>query len=223
MHIPAHPVWFWLIITGSFLASLLVWIAARTLTISLKPLEPWLWVAYAVFAITWLGMGLTGSNRLEQAVAGVIAWSCYSMAFVIRRRYMFESLPPPGSKWYLPWRSAEFSIPGNARILVKDINSVSRWYSDKLGLLKLATGPKSEPGTATLKFKADGKAVVLTTRSDFRTGKTPIFFTRKINRVRGVMAARGIDVGEIEADRQGIRYFQIHDPEGNEIEIVEER
>jgi hypothetical protein len=37
------------------------------------------------------------------------------------------------------------------------------------------------------------------------------------------MSARGVDVGIIEKDRQGIRYFQIHDPEGNAIEVVEER
>jgi predicted enzyme related to lactoylglutathione lyase len=37
------------------------------------------------------------------------------------------------------------------------------------------------------------------------------------------MAARGVNVGIIERDRQGIRYFQIHDPEGNEIEVVEDR
>jgi hypothetical protein len=38
-----------------------------------------------------------------------------------------------------------------------------------------------------------------------------------------VMAARGVDVGAIEQDRQGSHYFQIHDPEGNAIEVVEER
>jgi hypothetical protein len=36
------------------------------------------------------------------------------------------------------------------------------------------------------------------------------------------MAARGLNVGTVERDRQGILYFQIRDPEGNEIEVVEE-
>jgi predicted enzyme related to lactoylglutathione lyase len=36
------------------------------------------------------------------------------------------------------------------------------------------------------------------------------------------MPARGAPVGAIERDRQATRYFQIRDPEGNEIEIVQE-
>ena len=36
------------------------------------------------------------------------------------------------------------------------------------------------------------------------------------------MAARGVHVGAIELDRQGTRYFQVRDPEGNEIEVVQE-
>jgi predicted enzyme related to lactoylglutathione lyase len=59
-------------------------------------------------------------------------------------------------------------------------------------------------------------------REDFRTGRTPIFFTKKIGKMRDVMTARGVAVGSIERDRQGIQYFQIHDPEGNEIEVVQE-
>jgi hypothetical protein len=41
--------------------------------------------------------------------------------------------------------------------------------------------------------------------------------------MRDVMMARGVNVGSIERDRQGIQYFEIRDPEGNEIEVVEER
>jgi hypothetical protein len=47
-------------------------------------------------------------------------------------------------------------------------------------------------------------------------------FSKRIDRIKDVLAAHGIEVGTIEHDRQGIRYFQIHDPEGNVIEVVEE-
>lgn len=140
----------------------------------------------------------------------------------IQRRQMFETLHTPGAKWYLPWRTAQFSIPADTRILVRHIDSVLPWYVGKLGLSKL-TFDRSDPGIATLRFKEDGNSVVLTTRSGFQTDKTPILFTRKIGKVRDVMTERGVNPGIIEKDRQGIRYFQIRDPEGNEIEVVEDR
>jgi predicted enzyme related to lactoylglutathione lyase len=144
------------------------------------------------------------------------------MAFWIKRRYMFETLRGPGAKWYLPWSGAEFSVPTNTRILVQNIDSVTPWYAEKLGLRKVAENPRGEADIATLRFKADGNSIVLTTRRDFRTGGTPILFTRRIDKMRDVMAERGVNVGTIERDRQGIRYFEMHDPEGNEIEVVEE-
>jgi predicted enzyme related to lactoylglutathione lyase len=87
----------------------------------------------------------------------------------------------------------------------------------------LTEATPAEPSAAIFRFKADGNSIVLTTRSGFQTGRTPILFTKKIGRMRDVMSARGVDVGRVEQDRQGIRYFQIHDPEGNAIEVVEER
>jgi hypothetical protein len=60
--------------------------------------------------------------------------------------------------------------------------------------------------------------VVYDTRLNFETGKTPILFSKKIGKMKDVLAARSVDVGAIKHDRQGIRYFQIHDPERNVIE-----
>lgn len=135
---------------------------------------------------------------------------------------MFETLGMPGARWYLPWRSAQFSIPANTHIFVRQIDSVLPFYVGKLGMRELKFD-RGESEVATLRFKTDGNSVVLTTRSGFQTGKTPILFTKRIGRMRDAMAARGIRVGGVERDRQGIRYFHIHDPEGNEIEIVEDR
>ena len=49
-----------------------------------------------------------------------------------------------------------------------------------------------------------------------------MLFTKKIGRIRDVLVARGVEVGPIAQDRQGIHYFQIRDPEGNLIEVIEE-
>ena len=224
MHLSPHSFWFWLILLSPFLAWLALWIAANTLQKSLKPLTPWLWAGFIVFFIPYifLDLGMTGRYKTMRLVFGVVAWGCYNMAFWIKRRYTFETLRGQGAKWYLPRSGAEFSIPVSTRIWVQDVNSVLPWYVAKLGLRKLAENAGGEVGVATLRFKEDGSSIILTKRGDFRTGKTPIFFTKKIGKMRDVMAARGVNVGMIEHDRQGTRYFQIRDPEGNEIEVVEE-
>ena len=136
---------------------------------------------------------------------------------------MFETLRGPTTKWYIPWSSARFSVPQNARIIVRDIDSVSPWYVDKLGLRKSAQNAGEESGAATYKFKQDGKSITLTTRGTSGADKTLILFTKRIGKMKEVLSARGIDVGPVEEDRQGTRYFEIHDPEGNPIEVVQER
>ncbi len=219
---PAHPVWFWLTLAAPFFSWPIVWVAVNRLNLSLKPLTPWLWAGVALSSIPYFLLDAMGNHKGLGLVFGSIFYTCLLMQGLIQRKYMFETLRTPGAKWYWPWRVAQFSIPTDTRILVRHIDSVLPWYVGKLGLRKLAFD-RGEPGIATLRFKEDGNSVVLTTRDGFRTGKTPILFTKKIGKVRDVMAKRGVNPGIIEQDRQGIRYFQIHDPEGNEIEVVEER
>jgi predicted enzyme related to lactoylglutathione lyase len=224
VHLPPHPFWFWLVLGAPWLFWLALWIAANTLEKSLKPLTRWLWAGYIVFLVPYLffDLEMPGQHKVLRMVSGVAAWGCYGMAFWIKRRYMFETLRGPGARWYLPWKGAEFSVPSNTRILVRDIDSVAPWYEEKLGLRKPVGNPRGEAGVATLSFKEDGNSIILTTHGDFRTEGTPILFTRKVGKMRDVMAARGVKVGPIERDRQGTAYFQIRDPEGNEIEVVQE-
>jgi predicted enzyme related to lactoylglutathione lyase len=135
---------------------------------------------------------------------------------------MFETLRAPGAKWYLPWSGVAFTVPVGTRVVVRNIDSVSPWYAEKLGLRKFGGNNLGESGTAAFRFKEDGNPIVFTTHGDLGTSSTPMLFTKKIGRMRDVLTARGVNVGTIERDRQGVRYFQIHDPEGNEIEVVEE-
>lgn len=134
---------------------------------------------------------------------------------------MFESLRPPDAPSYFPWKGARFSIPASTRILVRNPGEVTAWYTEKLGLRKVASNSLSESDT-TFKFKEDGNSIVLTTRSGFGTEMTPMLYTKKIGKMRDVMMARGVEAGMMERDRQGIQHFQVLDPEGNEIEVVEE-
>lgn len=225
MHFPSHPVWFWLIVGAPFLFWLVLWGAANAFKLSLKPLTRWLWAGLILFGVPHFLLFLdpTGARSVWRLVSNMGFWACFSTLFWIKGRYTFESLRAPDAKWYLPWNSAAFSIPTNMRILVRNLDSVSPWYIEKLGLRKLTGSPSGDPGSATFKFKEDGNSVTLTTRSGLGTNKTPILFTKKIGKIKNVLVARGVDAGAIEQDRQGIHYFQIHDPEGNVLEVVEER
>jgi predicted enzyme related to lactoylglutathione lyase len=222
MRLPAHPVWFWAILVSP----VLIWLAVRAtvdkLKISLKTWTPWLVGGMILSAIPYFLLEAADGYKVLHLISQAFLYTCWILVTWIQRRYMFETLRRPGAKWYLPWRATQFSIPANTRILVRQIDSVLPWYVAKLGLRKL-TFDRGEPGIATLRLKEDGNSVVLTTRGGFQTGKTPILFTKRIDRMRDTMAARGVSVGTIERDQQGIRYFQIRDPEGNEIEIVEDR
>jgi hypothetical protein len=223
VRLPPHPVWFWLVLGTPFLIWIVLWAVASSGKVSLKPFKPWLLAACFLFGPAYFLTDIAGGHKTLRFVSGVVCWTCWLTSLSINNWYRFETLRVPGSKWYIPWNSAQFSIPKSMRILVGNVSAVSPWYVEKLGLRRLADKPDSESGDATYKFKKDGNSVVLSTRRNFETGKTPILFSKKIRRIKDVLAARGIEVGTIENDRQGIRYFQIRDPEGNVIEVVEER
>jgi catechol 2,3-dioxygenase-like lactoylglutathione lyase family enzyme len=167
-------------------------------------------------------MGI-GRHKVLHMASFAGLYACWFVTLWIRGRCAFATLSAPDAKWYLPWSPAKFSVPApGVRVLVRDIDWVLPWYVEKLGLRKLAENPHGESGVATLRFKVDGNSVVLATRSSMAPPKTPMLFTKKISKIRNVLVARGVEVGSVERDRQGTRYFDIHDPEGNLIEFVEE-
>jgi hypothetical protein len=44
----------------------------------------------------------------------------------------------------------------------------------------------------------------------------------EIKKAREVLSSRGVNVGDVQEDRQGTQYFQMRDLEGNLIEVAEE-
>jgi predicted enzyme related to lactoylglutathione lyase len=221
VHLPHHPVWFWLIVVSPWIGFVALWVTVNTVKKSFKPWIPWLFSGYAIFLFCYLVLGPFDGHKTARLVLGTGMWTLYTAALWLKRRYQFEIMESPRGRWYF-WARAEFSVPDDTHILVRNLKSVSPWYAEKLGLRKTTAPESHDSDSVKFKFKEDGKSVVLTTRSGFQTGKTPIFFTRKIEKMRRIMVERGINVPAIEKDRQGISYFQIRDPEGNEIEIVQE-
>jgi predicted enzyme related to lactoylglutathione lyase len=222
VHLPVHSVWFWLVALAPCLILLGLWTATNNLKVSLKPLARWLWAGYFLLFIPYILVDEINGHRTLRLVIHTGFWTCWVAAIWIKSHSMFATLRAPGAKWYLPWNAVAFTVPASTRILVRDIDSVSPWYIEKLGLYQSTGNSVGESGIATFRFKEDGNPVVLTTRRDPGTGETPILFTRKISKMRDVLAARGVNVGTIERDRQGTRYFEIRDPEGNEIEVVDD-
>jgi predicted enzyme related to lactoylglutathione lyase len=221
VHLPPHSLWFWLILECPFLIWLALWALTRYKQVSLKPLTPWLKMGFCLSLPAYIVLDAMDGNQALRLGIGAIFYTCWILQGWIDRRYMFETIGGPTAKWYVPWRSAKFSFPRNARIPVRDIDSVSNWYIDKLGLRKTAENPWGEPDATTYKFREGGKSITLTTKSE-GADKALILFAKSIRKMKEVLSARGIAVGAIEQDRQGTRYFEIHDPEGNAIEVVEE-
>jgi predicted enzyme related to lactoylglutathione lyase len=222
VHLPTHPVWFWLVDLAPVLLLLVLWVVANTTKVPLKPLVRWLWAGYFLLSGSFLLIEAMDGHKTLRLVIGAASWTCWALALWIAGRSRLETLRAPGASWYFPGNAVTFSVPAGARILVRNIDSVSPWYIEKLGMYKSTENNFGDSGGAAFRFKEDGNPVVLTTRGGFGTGKTPMLFTKKIGKMRDVLAARGIDAGTIERDRQGTRYFEIRDPEGNEIEVVEE-
>jgi catechol 2,3-dioxygenase-like lactoylglutathione lyase family enzyme len=221
MHLLHQPLWFWLILGLPGLSLFSLWALARFGRVSLRPLKPWVRASLLLAASIYIFVGLLDDHKTLRLVCWAALYSIWGAGVFIERRYKFETLAAPGAKWYIPAKSAEFSIPTDVRVVVRNVDSVSPWYVEKLGLRKLAENPWGEP-VATYQFKEEENSVILTTRRGFETDKTPILFTKKIDKMKAVLAARGVSAGPIECDRQGTRYFEIRDPEGNLIEIVEE-
>jgi len=222
MHLPAHPLWFWLVIVSPFIVWTALWAIAQFGRVSLKPLTPWLTAGIILSFPVFIALDASDSHKASRLIAEAVFYTCFIGVTWIQRWSMFETLRGPSGKWYIPWSSARFSIPQNAHIVIRDMDSVAPWYVDKLGLRKAAETSSAESGVATYKFKEDGKSIMLTTKMSYRTDRPLILFTKKIGRMKGILSERGINVGAIEQDRQGTRYFEIHDPEGNAIEVVEE-
>lgn len=63
--------------------------------------------------------------------------------------------------------------------------------------------------------------VILVPKDPVVARPTPLFFTRKLSRVRDVLTANGVSAGPVQQDRQGTSFFDFLDSEGNTIEVSE--
>jgi len=168
----------------------------------------WLiWVAFAVLSFTDNGSSLTGLGAIIFSTA-VLAkgW--------IKSRAEFEIVAPLG------FRRPLIRIPTRTVIKVNNLASTSNWYTDKLGLRKLRV--QSGHGSLALKFSEGDQPLVLVTDETVTplfVPHPPVLLSRKIGKAREALLSTGIAAGSIRVDAGGTSYFEVRDPEGNEIEV----
>ena len=106
---------------------------------------------------------------------------------------------------------------------VFDLTAATAWYIEKLGLQKVPVEMDDAEGCVALGFsKKDQTAITLGPRGKPTDGTTPMLYASNVKKAREVLSSRGVNVGDVQQDRQGTQYFELWDLEGNLIEVSEE-
>jgi hypothetical protein len=116
------------------------------------------------------------------------------------------------------------TIADSFYIGVSDIGPATSWYLEKLGLQKVPAEIDDPKGCVALGFSKKNQTciAVLGPQGKPTDGTTPMLYASNIKKTREVLGSRGVNVGEIQQDRQGTHYFEVRDLEGNVIEVSEE-
>lgn len=115
------------------------------------------------------------------------------------------------------------AIADSFYIGVLDLTAAATWYIEKLGLQKVPVKMDDAEGCVALGFsKKDQAAIALGPRSKPQDGMTPMLYASNVKQARDFLSSRGVNVGDIQQDRQGTHYFEMRDLEGNLIEVSEE-
>jgi len=114
-----------------------------------------------------------------------------------------------------------FEPAGNNYIGVVDMAAATAWYIQKLGLRKVNVEMDNGEGCVALGFERDEYALCLGPTGRPTEELTPMLRSSNLKKAREVLISRGVNVNEIQQDRQGTHYFEMRDLEGNVIEINE--
>ncbi len=104
---------------------------------------------------------------------------------------------------------------------VIDIAAATAWYIDKLGLRKVKVDLDDGEDCIALGFFKEDYAICLGPTGRSSGEFTPMLNSGSLTKAREFLISRGVNVGEIQEDRQGTHFFEMRDLEGNLIEISE--
>ena len=106
---------------------------------------------------------------------------------------------------------------------VRDVKAACSWYVEKLGVKRVGVELDEGEGCVGLAFPKElPVSIVVGPISDTPDQATRMLYASNIRKAREWLASRGVDVSEIETDRQQTHHFVMRDLEGNEIEVSEE-
>lgn len=114
-----------------------------------------------------------------------------------------------------------FEPAGSNYIGVVDIAAATAWYIGKLGLRKVDVEMDNGEGCVALGFEKDEYAFCLGPAGQPADELTPMVCSSNLKKAREFLISRGVNVSEIQPDRQGTHYFEMRDLEGNVVEINE--
>jgi hypothetical protein len=215
MHVHLTPAL--IVLFGLFVLWAVLFVLAEYGDVSLKPLKSWLaaacWVLWGLTAFPLLLEDIPRPWRIAvfAAYAGattVLAW--------VKRSYLFESKVKPSGSF-----AGLLTMSQGTRIAVRDVAGSAQWYAEKFGLRKLAATEQTSKYGVALQFDEKTPPVILVPKDPVATRPAPVFFTRKVEKVRNKLIVRGVSAGPIQQDRQGTRFFELLDGEGNTVEVSE--
>src|SRR5690349_19487353 len=112
------------------------------------------------------------------------------------------------------------SPAGSNYIAVHDLAAATPWYMEKLGLRKVQVDVDNGENCVSLGFSQEKPAVILGPAYDGPSDElTNMLYASRIKKARKFLLSRGVNVSEIQKDRQGTHFFEMRDLEGNVVEI----
>jgi catechol 2,3-dioxygenase-like lactoylglutathione lyase family enzyme len=119
-------------------------------------------------------------------------------------------------------RMSLLSPGGTNYIAVRDLSAATAWYTEKLDMRKVDIELDDGEGCIALGFDKQECALVLGPPGKPTDELFPLLYASNLKKAREFLSSRGVQVGEIQQDRQGTHYFEMRDLEGNGIEVSEE-
>ena len=123
------------------------------------------------------------------------------------------------------WRKKVLSFGDSVSVEVRDVAAAQRWYSEKLGLPYSSTDV--EEASMVLGYSKDDADLYLTeipqsADAKKQSSRPPIIFASKLEAAHEFLSSRGVELGPVQADSGGNRFFRFHDLEGNELEVCQQ-
>jgi hypothetical protein len=214
MHLHLTPAL--IVVFGLFVLWAVLFVLAEYGDVSLKPLKSWLaaasWVLWGLSSVPfaerlprpWRAAALTG----YLATSLLLAW--------VKRSCLFESKIKPSHSL-----ASLLTVLQPTYVAVRDVTAASPWYAEKFGLRKLAAAEQPSKYGVALQFNEKTHPVILILKDPAAPRPAPVFFTGKVEKVRDRLMVRGVSAGPIQQDRQGTRFFELLDGEGNTVEVSE--